>query len=222
MNTVSLAALLISPAIALVLYLYFIFTQTKMLSGILLKSFLWGGVSSVLCIFASYFALKQGLKVSTDLFALIIYSFLIVGLTSELGKFVVLKLFILSHDAVHPPVYGMIATIMAALGYATFMGLVFVFNPFDINFPFASNMYLLAIGPANVGFGVVLGFFLGMVRFIDKPWVYNLSGLASAMFFAGLFCFCMVTRDFKLLSLFSFGSSIVAMVLIFRAIYFKP
>lgn len=222
MDAISLTGLAISPAIAMVIIIYQGVTHKHVSLKSLINSFLLGGLSSFLVIIGIALSIKYGLQFSSDLYALLFFSFLVVGLLSEIGKFIVLKLFVLTDAKLKTPVHGILYTVTTSLGFSTMLALVMLFKPFHLTLPYALNMFLYLVGPANICFGVILGFFLGMVKFVDKPWVYNFSGLVCSIFFAGLFSFCMVTRDFKLLSLFAFGSSIVTMVFIFRAVYFKP
>jgi len=222
MSLTSYLGLGISPALAILLYVYLILLNNKEFGRVLIKSFLLGGLSCSICILAIYLAKYEDLNIATDLVATLVYSFIIVGFSAEFGKFIVLKLFILTNKEVKSPIHGLAFSVMTSLGFSTLMGLIFFFNILNSNPPYGFNMYLLLVGPANVGFGIILGFFLGLVKFVESGFIYNIGGLLSAGFFAGLFSFCMITQDYKLLSLFAFGSSIVALVLIFRAMYFRP
>lgn len=222
MNPISIGGLLIPPGITLLFFLYLFATKRNDIMPLYLRSFLFGIFPTLLLLLSIYIFTSQGFEMTTNLGYALIYSFFIVGFISELGKYLVLKMFILTDSVVTTPVSGILLTIMTSLGFSTFFSILFYINPIQIPFPYAFNMLLLLIGPANIGFGVLLGFFLGMVKFVDKRWLYNVVGILCAAFFSGLFNFCMVTRDFKLLSLFAFGSSIVSMVFIFRAIYYNP
>jgi protease PrsW len=212
----------ISPAIALLLFIYLILINDKKFGWLLIKSYILGGISSFLCILAMYLAKREELQFSTNLTASLVYAFVIIGFSAEFGKFIILKLFVLRNQEVKTPVHGLFFSVMTSLGFATVMGVFFFFKILNSNPPFAFNMFLLLVGPANIGFGIILGYFLAWRKFLDYGFIYNIAGLVSASFFAGLFSFCMITQDYKLLSLFAFGSSIVAMVLIFRAISFRP
>jgi protease PrsW len=222
MKSIPYLALAISPSLALVLYIYLVLINNKKFGLLLIKSFIAGACSSVIMTLAIFLSSGTFVADFTNLSDTLIYTFLVVGFCAELGKFIVLKAFILSKPEVTTPVHGMIFSVMTALGFSTVVAILFYFNLFNANPPYPKAMYPLLIGPANIVFGVILGFFLGMVRFVETRWIYNIAGLLSACFFAGLFSFCMITNDYKLLSLFSFGSSIVVMVLIIRSIYFRP
>jgi RsiW-degrading membrane proteinase PrsW (M82 family) len=222
MNSISYLALAISPGIALVIYIYLVLMNNKKFGWLLIKSFIAGALSSSLMILVVYLTKRTGLDIFSDLINTLIYSFFVVGFCAELGKYIVLKGFILSSPEVSTPVKGIIFSVMTSLGFSTIIAILFYFNLFDANPPYPANMYILLVGPSNIVFGVILGFFLGMLKFVESRWIYNFAGIVSASFFAGLFCFCLITKDYKLLSLFSFGSSIVVMVLIMRSIYFRP
>jgi hypothetical protein len=52
--------------------------------------------------------------------------------------------------------------------------------------------------------------------------MFTLTGLFGAAFFQGLFIFTLVTQDFKLLSLFAFGSTIIVFILGIKAAMTEP
>ena len=222
MTPISYIGLSISPVLALLLYFYLILINNKRFGWLLVKSFLLGALASGITILSIYLAKREEINISTDLLSTLIYTFLIVGFTGEVGKFLVLRLFILPDNKIKTPIHGLGLSVMTSLGFSTTFGLFFFFNLLNSNPPYAFNTFMLLVGPANVVFGIVLGFFLGLLKFVETRFIYNLAGLLSAGFFAGLFSFCMITHDYKLLSLFAFGSSTVVMVLVFRAISYRP
>ena len=216
MNSISSIGLGISPIIAIVLILYIVFFNKRKNVALLIKSYILGGSSAFLSVPAVYFAKISGMAVFDNLSDSLIFSFFIVGFFAELGKFIVLKLFILHHKEVVFPIHGMVYSVITSLGFSTMVAIFYFANFLNLNPPYPANMFILLVGPANIVFGIILGFFLGMAKFLEKSFVFNIAGLISSTFFSGLFTFCLLSHDYKLLSLFSFGSSIIVMVLIIR------
>ena len=113
-------------------------------------------------------------------------------------------------------------SVMIALGFTTVTVLLFVFQLYDNNPPYPRNMYLFLAAPSNIIFAVVMGFFVGMSKFMESKFSYAIFGLLGAGFFNGLFKFCLITHDYKLLNLFAFGAALVVMVLIIKAVNHRP
>ena len=111
---------------------------------------------------------------------------------------------------------------MTSLGFTTAAVLLFIFNLYESKPPYPMNMYLLLATPSNIIFGIVMGFFIGLSKFVESRFIYSLAGLVAASFFNGLFKFCLITHDYKLLNIFAFGSALIIVILIIRASNYRP
>jgi protease PrsW len=111
---------------------------------------------------------------------------------------------------------------MVALGFSTFSMVFYFIDPFSTRSLLSYTMFPFLYIPANFIFAVIMGFFIGMARFIKIRVLYSLIGLFGAAFFHGIFTFCLLTHDFKLLSLFSFGSFLIVLGLVIKATYTTP
>jgi hypothetical protein len=63
-----------------------------------------------------------------------------------------------------------------------------------------------------------MGFFVSISMVRQPKLIYSLAGLFTASFFHGFFVFCVLTRDYKLLSVFSFGALLIMFILLYKAI----
>jgi RsiW-degrading membrane proteinase PrsW (M82 family) len=218
MDTISYIALCIPPVIAIIFYAYLVLRNNKRFGLLLLKSYIAGAIAPLVLIFSIYIAKLSGLDTFTNLFDTLLYAFIFLGFGSELGKFLVYRFYILSKPEVDTPIHSIAFSVMVALGFTTMTVLLFVFDLFDASPPYPKNMYLLLAAPSNIIFAVVMGFFVGMSKFIESKVSYALFGLLAAGFFNGLFKFCLITHDYKLLNIFAFGSALIVMVLIIKAV----
>jgi hypothetical protein len=73
-------------------------------------------------------------------------------------------------------------------------------------------------GPASIIFGVIMGFFIGLGKLRHMRFIDSMTGLAAAVFFHGLYDFCLLTHDLKLMWAFFIGSAIIALSLGIAAI----
>jgi protease PrsW len=222
MDTLSYIASGIAPGIAIILYIYLVLRNNKRFGILLIKSFIAGAIGSVVLVLSLYLANMFGLASFSNLFDTLVYAFVFVGFGAELGKFLVFRFYILPKPEVDTPVHGITFSVMTALGFTTVAVLLFVFNVFETKPPYPMNMYLLLAAPSNIIFGIVMGFFVGTSKFVESRFTYAFGGLIVASFFSGLFKFCLITHDYKLLNIFAFGSALIIVVLIIRAINFRP
>jgi RsiW-degrading membrane proteinase PrsW (M82 family) len=215
MEYINYLSLFIPPFIALLILLYLRFKLRKPPYALLARSFLWGVVSIgmvlIVQIVANYFDLDRLGSLRRILF----YSLVIMAFFSELAKFFFLKVFIYPRDDFRSPVDGIIYSVMISMGFATMNNILSLINipHLDVNLTNAFTS-----GPANVIFGVLMGFFVGVgkmrrIRFMD-----SLTGLGAAVLFHALYGFCLLTYDYKLLWAFFIGSGIIAVSLCLAAI----
>ncbi|MBN1199054.1 MAG: PrsW family intramembrane metalloprotease [Bacteroidales bacterium] len=211
-----------APVIAAVIYIYFYHRISKNFSSLLIKSFFLGMAGILVLLAAQYISSLLGLNELRNLKRTIFYSFVTVGFASELGMYSIYRCLIIPKEAIDKPIHGITFSIMVALGFSTLRMLLFILDPLGIRSLFPETLYAFVFVPANLIFAVILGFYVGMAKFIKSRFVYNLTGLFAAAFFHGLFNFCLLTKDFKLLSLFAFGSMVIVFILGIKAAYTKP
>jgi RsiW-degrading membrane proteinase PrsW (M82 family) len=215
MEYINYLSLFIPPFIALLILLYLRFKLSTPPYALLARSFLWGAVSIgmvlIVQIVANYFDLDRLGSLRRILF----YSLVIMAFFSELAKFFFLKVFIYPRDDFRSPVDGIIYSVMISMGFATMNNILSLINipHLDVNLTNAFTS-----GPANVIFGVLMGFFVGVgkmrrIRFMD-----SMTGLGAAVLFHALYGFCLLTYDYKLLWAFFIGSGIIAVSLCLAAI----
>ncbi len=214
--------LFLAPLIALIMYFYFRKRNGSGFSRLLIYSFIAGGAGVVLLLAAEAISAKLGLSELGSLKRILFFSFITIGGSAEFGKFIIFRYFIVEKKEIRKPIDAITFSIMTALGFATVALLFFAFNLFNIQIHFPSTLYAFIFVPANILFSVIMGFFVGMAKFLNARIVYSLTGLFGALFFHGIFNFCLLTSDFKLLSLFSFGSTLIVFILGLKAAYTVP
>jgi protease PrsW len=206
---------IVPPLLAVLIYLYLVYKFRKQPYPLLFQSFLWGAFSIVLVLAVQYLANYFGLDKLVNLRRILFYSLVVVAFFSELGKFFFLRVFLYHKDSFRTPVDGIIYSVMIALGFAT-MNNVFYFV--DLPHLEVNVTNALSAGPANLIFGVLMGFFLGMGRLRHIRFIDAMTGLAAAVLFHALYSFCLLTKDTWLLIAFFAGSLIIAFSLCIAAI----
>jgi len=211
-----------APFLALIIFLYLNRRDNRDLSRLLVHSFIAGMAGVILLILAELISVKLGLGSLRSLKRIIFYSFITIGGSSELGKFIVFRYYIIKKKQITRPVDAITLAVMTSLGFTTVALILFIINFMGIRENFPPTLYTFVFVPANIMFSVIMGFFVGMAKFLKTRIVFSLTGLVGAAFFHGIFNFCMLTNDFRLLSLFSFGSTAIVLVLGLKAAFTNP
>ncbi|MCK9399508.1 MAG: PrsW family glutamic-type intramembrane protease [Bacteroidales bacterium] len=210
MEYLKFTSFIIAPLIAVLIYIYLRYKFKRFSYSLLFKSFLWGMISILLVlamqVFASYFGLDNLSNIRRVLF----YALVIMAFFAELGKFFFLKGFVYTKPEFKTPVDGIIFAVMISMGFATMNNILYFINIPNLNVNLANAF---TAGPANVIFGVMMGFFIGLGKLRKMRFIDSMTGLAAAVFFHALYDFCLLTKDYRLLWAFFIGSSIVAISL---------
>lgn len=210
MTFLKILSFIIPPFIAILIYLYLKAKSSHWPLSLLVRAFIWGMVSIILVLvvqlLASYFDLDR----LNNLRRIIFYALVVMAFFAEIGKFFFLKGFIYPRKEFRTPVDGIVFSVMISMGFAMMNNILYFVNIPHLS---VSTANALTAGPANVIFGVLMGFFIGMGKLRKMRIIDSMTGLAAAVFFHGLYDFCLLTRDYRLLWAFFIGASIIAVSL---------
>ena len=167
------------------------------------KVFLWGSLITLPVFFVQFglSTLLAELKLPTFIIP-ILYWFLVIALTEEFFKYLVVKKLVFKSKYLDEPLDIMLYMIVAALGFAALENILYLFSPADnlsfnqilnntviisfIRFIGATFLHTLASG--------MLGYFLVIeVYEIEKRGWFFFSGLFLASVFHGLYNFSIMT-----------------------------
>jgi RsiW-degrading membrane proteinase PrsW (M82 family) len=222
MRPLAYIALSFAPLLALGIYWYCRQSYEKPFLKLLVVSFLMGAAGIMVLLFAELLSTWLGLNNIRSLKRTLFYAFITIGGASELGKFFFFRCFILPDKTIDRPMLSILYAVMTSLGFSTLYLLFYTLDLFGTRSVFPTTLYVMIFVPANMMFGVIQGFFLGMAKFLKARFSFHMSGLMGAAFFHGFFNLCLLTGDYKLLSLFSFGAMVMVFILGLKAAYTKP
>jgi RsiW-degrading membrane proteinase PrsW (M82 family) len=215
MGFLNYLSFLIPLIIAVLLYVYLKYKFRESPPGLLIRSFFLGMISIILVIFIQIVANYLELDNLRNIRRIVFYSVVITGFFAELGKFFMLKVFVYPNERFRTPVDGILYSVMIAMGFTTANNMLYFFQFSDLT---VDTVNAFTAGPANVIFGVVMGFFLGLGKLRRMRFVDSMTGLLAAVFFHALYSFCLLTKDYKLLGAFFIGSVIIAISLTIASI----
>lgn len=137
---------------------------------------------------------------NTHLGKLLVLSFLIVGLTEELAKFLPLLLFGYTRKAFNEPLDGIVYSVMIAMGFATLENVMYA-DRFGLG---TTVIRAFTAVPAHAVFGVFMGYYVGLAKFDQqKRNSYLIIGLLLATVVHGLYDFFILQEYYDWLMLFA-------------------
>ncbi len=215
MNILILLALALAPGLAIGLYIYLKDKHEPEPLGLLLTSFLYGGVSIFLTLAIS---LPVDYLVSfkeDDVVHQFANAFFKVALIEEFSKFVFIRFILYNNKNFNEPFDGIVYAIMVGMGFATLENILYVFQ-----YGFATGVLrMFTAVPAHATFAVLMGYFLGKAKFTHRKelW-YSVAALLVAAAFHGAYDYFLFISFVPGLWIGAALSLIVALVLSRKAI----
>jgi len=214
MDTLSLISFFIAPALMVLLALVSFEIMDKASYKAYLSSYFLGILTVIPMILALMVADNMNLIHERSIRRILLFSFFLVGFIAEFSKFLLLRFYFLPKEIITKPVDGILYLINISLGFVTVTNVYFTFFWSDL-LPIHAVNFTLPV--ANILFGIIMGFFLGMTKFRTN-FVDSYTGLAAAIFFQGLYNFCLLSKDYLLLGIVALGTLIIAIILSSKAI----
>ena len=157
-----LLALAIAPGIAISLFVYFKDRYNKEPLGLLIWLFILGMFSTIPAIIVQMTLTKPMEQLmGNGVFYTAVFSYIIVALSEEGSKFLVLRLFAFRRKAFDDPFDGIIYAIMVGMGFATLENIGYV-----TQHGFVTGIIRMFLSvPAHATFAVLMGYHLGLAKF---------------------------------------------------------
>jgi len=213
MNISLIISVLLGPLLAVLLYLYVRYRSKFENCTLFRRAYFLGILSVIIPVIVYLILYQQGYAKLTNLRRILFYSFVGVGFAQELGKFIVLRYFILPSPYFRSPSDGVLYSMMINFGSMSLLSILSL-----ILFPEIAPSILIAALFVSLIFSVIMGFFVGMGKVRHNRFIDSSTGLFGAAFFHGSYQFILETRDFKLMVAFLAGGVIITLLLLFKAI----
>lgn len=212
----NLLLLAIAPVFAILLYIYVQDKHEKEPRRLLISSFLFGAIVSVMIVFVLYLFTGHFIPV-TDKFSIwqqFVQAFIVVALSEEFSKYVIVKYYAQAKKAFNEPYDGIIYAVMVSMGFACTENIMYVI---DGGYQTALVRAFTAV-PAHATFGILMGYFMGKAKFSNNRIKLNLIGLLLAVLFHGAYDFFLFINFIPGISIGAFISLIVGIILSKKAI----
>ena len=190
----NLVALAIAPGIAICLYIFYKDIYNKEPKLNLIVSFILGSATIIPAAYIEEL-LAPGMYESTS--KLFVYSYFVIALIEELGKFVVLRYYAFPKKSFDEPLDGIVYAVMIGMGFATIENIGYVMQ-YGISVAFL-RMFLSV--PAHATFAILMGYHVGKAKFVaSNRSLYLFLGLFWAVAFHGTFDYFILLQNSGLLS----------------------
>lgn len=178
-----LIALAIAPGLAICLYIFHRDAYNREPKRNLLFAFILGAVMIVPAALTEEVFMRSFDNSITGVAAT---AFIVVALTEELVKFIILRFYAYRRKSFDEPLDGIVYSVVISMGFATLENIFYV-QKYGMGTAWL-RMFLAV--PAHASFGVVMGYFAGKARFAQSGRsITLLKGLVFATFFHGLYDF---------------------------------
>lgn len=120
----------IAPVFLVIIYIYIKDKYEKEPKRLMLIAFLLGAVISIIITSLMYYVFDYILPLDdhTSLLQLFLKAFLVVALTEEFSKYVIVRYFAQTRTAFNEPFDGIVYAVMVSMGFAATENIVYVFD----------------------------------------------------------------------------------------------
>ena len=213
MNLILLA---VTPALVIMVYIYFKDRYEKEPIGLLTINFLLGASLSVGLTFALS-PLVNGFIDGwgqTDVAVMALKAFIGVALVEEFSKYIVVRLFAQRRSAFNEQFDGIVYAVMVSMGFAALENILYV----SIHGVETGILRAFTAVPAHASFAILMGYFMGKAKFSNQRFLFNITGLLAATLFHGAYDFFLFLYWIPGIAIGAFVSLIIGLVLSRRAI----
>lgn len=184
MDFLTLLALALAPGVAIILYIYLKDKHEREPIALLLLSFLYGGLSTIVTLSISLPLDFLLILKEADVIHQFVNAFFKVALIEELSKFIFVRFVLYNNRNFNEPFDGIVYAVMVGMGFATIENIIYVFN-----YGFQTGILrMFTAVPAHGTFAVLMGYFLGKAKFAHhKGLYYSILALLVATFFHGAY-----------------------------------
>lgn len=218
MNFLTYLSFTVAPVLIIFGFLIYRFGfEIKKLSNVV-NAVILGLISTVLIVVASYFIDTQWHGNYGSLRRLLFFVLIVIALSAELGKYLVLRFAFYSHKDFNGPIEGIIYSIFIGLGYATAATILFAYGIIGTTLKEYHLLFLYTYPLANIVFAICMGFFIGMGKIRKNDFIDTATGLFVAVFFHGLYCFSFISHDIVLITFTLIGFLVISITLFARAV----
>jgi RsiW-degrading membrane proteinase PrsW (M82 family) len=209
-----IASLLLAPLIAVIIVSIVWMKRGRQRYPGMITGFVAGMISILVVLIFQFIAWSFGLETFRNIRRIIFYSFVVMGIGSELGKYLILRYYFYTKNSFNGPLDSIVYSTLISMGFALAGNILYFVLPYYTEIDF---LYAITVVLGNLFFAVILGFYIGMAKLRENKFIDSMTALFGASFFHALYNFCFITNDFRLLMFLSIGAFIIVILLYYKA-----
>lgn len=168
MNALVLLVLALAPGAAIMLFIYLKDKHEREPVGLLLISFLYGALATLITMFISVPVNLLILTKDDDVVQQFFNAFFKVALIEEFSKFFFVRFILFNNKNFNEPFDGIVYAVMVSMGFATLENVVYVYQ-----YGIATGiMRMVTAVPAHATFAIIMGYFIGKAKFTHRRVFY--------------------------------------------------
>lgn len=168
MNFLGLLSLALAPGIAIGIYVYLKDKHEREPIGLLLMSFLYGALSTIVTLLVSWPLTANVMIDESSLSDQFLNAFFLVALVEESSKFLFVRFVLYPNKNFNEPFDGIVYALMVSMGFATLENVLYTFQ-YGVT---TGILRMFTAVPAHATFGVLMGYFLGKAKFTHQRGLY--------------------------------------------------
>lgn len=189
----------LAPVLIILFYVYLRDKYEREPIGLLLLSLLAGGLITMPVIFIEVLLQKVGAGFQSSSARTIWYAFVVAGGTEEIFKFMALFILIWANRNFNEKFDGIVYAVFISLGFALVENIAYVI----IGGVEVGLVRALTAVPAHALFGVVMGYYIGLARFMEgERTIYIVRALLWPIILHGFYDYCLMSGMPLLMLLF--------------------
>jgi protease PrsW len=205
----------IAPIFFIILLVYLKYKFPKGDFSLFYLSFFIGVLAIGFIVLVDWIVRLTGLGQLHNLRRSVFFTFVMVGGAAELAKFLIVMILDIPDKRFKTVSDGIVYCLAAGLGFtSSFVIYSYYIQPMSPDL----QIYMVTLTPMSMALAVIMGFFLGMGKVRNNLFIDAMTGLLAASFFHGLYRFCILTQDNRLLVITITGTIIISLILLVKAV----
>ncbi|RLD88617.1 MAG: hypothetical protein DRJ02_03525 [Bacteroidetes bacterium] len=222
MELTTYLSFLISPVI-LIVALVFIYYNYKPGNWKNIRyAVLYGMAGTIFIVVANYITDAIWHNNLFNLRRITFFVFITIALSAEFGKFLPLRLYFYKQPGFRGPFESIRYSVIISIAYSVIAVVLFGLDIIGTDKLKEPMLFLFTYPFANIFFGIVMGFFLGLGKLRKTFLVIDEAvALFITTFFHGVYYFCFITSDIRLFFVAIFGFIIIGITLLVKSLSFQ-
>ena len=221
MDLITYLSFFISPVLLIIafIFIYYKFDINNWTN--IRNAVLYGMGGVVLLLIANYVTDLIWHDNLNNLRRMAFFVFVIVAFSAELGKFLPLRLKFYNQPGFKGPFESIRYSVLISLSYSMIAVVLFAFDIVGTEKIKTPLLFFYTYPFANIFFGIVMGFFLGLGKIRKNFFIDEVVALFITTFFHGIYYFCFITSDIRLFVVTTLGFIVIGITLLAKAMSIK-